>query len=63
MTGDGFSAISVAFIGVVIALVVGRSVPPERYAGQSPRSSGNEVPPRALGARCDKMAAACETTR
>lgn len=56
MESDGSSVMRVAFI-----VVVGLSFPPERYAGQSARSSGNEVPPRALGARWDKIAAAYET--
>lgn len=53
--------VSAAFIGVVAVLVVGQSFPPERYAGQSARSSGNEAPPRVLGPRWDKIAAAYET--
>lgn len=57
-----FSVASAAFNGVVAVLVVVQSFPPERYAGQSARSSGNEAPPRALGPRWDKIAAAYETT-
>ena len=58
MERKSFSVTSVAFVGVAVVLVVGESFPPERYAGQSARSSGNEAPPRALGARCDRIAAA-----
>lgn len=57
MARDRFSVPS-----VVVMFVIGYSFPPETYAGQSPRSSGNEVRPRALGDKFDKIAAAYERT-
>jgi len=41
-----------------VAVDGGGKAPPERNDGHNDRSSGNEVPPLALGERCDKIAAA-----
>ena len=45
-------------VAIGVAVDGGGSVPPDRNDGQRDRSSGKDVPPLAVGDRCDRIAAA-----
>ena len=47
-------------VTVDVAVEGGGSVPPDKNDGHRDLSSGRDVPPRPLGDKCDKIAAACK---